>query len=65
MALVTETASAVLRTTPSGEPMMAKGQKRSTREAKKPKANKAVVAPSSSLLPPRPAKPVATKSSDK
>lgn len=44
---------------------MAKGQKRSTREAKKPKANKAVVAPSSSLLPPRPAKPVATKSSDK
>ena len=45
--------------------MMAKGQKRSTRELKKPKANKTVVAPSSSLLPPRPAKPAATKGSDK
>ncbi len=44
---------------------MAKGQKRSGREAKKPKAaNTQVVAPSS-LFQPRPAKPPASKDSGK
>jgi hypothetical protein len=40
---------------------MAKGQKRSGREVKKPKATKTVVVSPSSLLPPRPAKPTPAK----
>lgn len=44
---------------------MAKGQKRSGREPKKPKAAKTVVVAPSSLIQPRPAKPPAPKGQSK
>ncbi len=40
---------------------MAKGQKKSNREAKKPKASKTPAAPSSSSIVARPEKPLPTK----
>ena len=44
---------------------MAKGQMRSSREAKKPKAAKIAAVPPSSLTQPRPAAPPLSKSRDK
>ncbi len=44
---------------------MAKGQKRSSREIKKPKAAKTAVLAPSSLIQPRPAKPLPSKGQGK
>lgn len=44
---------------------MAKGQKKSSREAKKPKANKVAVVSPSSLVASRMAKPLPTKGAGK
>ena len=44
---------------------MAKGQKRNSREAKKPKASKTVVVPPTSLIQTKPAKPLPSKGQGK